>query len=90
MDTTGPSVSRPKTTWTRINRIDFGLGGLTKALTLPSLGKRDTRTNSSDQDEDLQTKKGRVEVRGSVEGSDAKISANCEGTSSHSLFSDGD
>ena len=80
VDTTGPSVSRPKTTWTRINRMDFGLGGLTKALTLPSLGKRDTRTNSSDQDEDLQTKKGTVEVRGSVEGSDAKISA---GVDSH-------
>ena len=53
VDTTRPSISMPKTTWTRINRMDFGLGGLTKALTLPSLGKRDTRTDSSDQDEDL-------------------------------------
>ena len=74
VDTTGLAISWPKTTWTRINRMDFGLGGLTKALTLPSLGKRDTRTNSNDQDEDIQTKKGRVELRGSVEGSDVKIS----------------
>ena len=62
------------------HRMDFGLGGLTKALTLPSLGKRDIRTKSSDQDEDHQTKKGRVEVRGSVEGSDAEIST---GVDSH-------
>nr|POF16014.1 hypothetical protein CFP56_75990 [Quercus suber] len=68
MDTNGPSVSRPKTTRTHINRMDFRLGGLTKALTLPSPEKRDTHTNNSDQDEDHQTKKGRVEVRGSVEG----------------------
>ena len=61
MDTNGPSSSRPRTTWTCINRMDFGLGGLARAFMLPSLGKRDTRTTSSGQDEDHQTKRGRVE-----------------------------
>ena len=31
----------PKSTWTRINRMDFGLGGFTKNLVLPMLGKRE-------------------------------------------------
>ena len=34
-------VVRPKSTWTRINRMDFGLGGFTKNLVLPTLGKRE-------------------------------------------------
>ena len=80
MDTNGPSSSRPKTTWTRINRMDFELGGLARALMLPSLGKKDTRTTSSGQDEDHQTKKGRVEGRDVVEGNDVEISA---GVDSH-------
>ena len=54
--------------------MDFGLGGLARALMLPSLGKRDTRKTSSGQDEDHQTKRGRVE------GSDVEISA---GVDSH-------
>lgn len=74
MDKTGPSSSRPRTTWTRINRMDFELGGLAKALTLPSLGKRDTRATNSRQDEDHETKRGRVE------GSDVEISV---GVDSH-------
>ncbi|KAK9998160.1 hypothetical protein SO802_017763 [Lithocarpus litseifolius] len=79
-DTNGPIFSKPKPTWTRINRMDFGLGGLARALTLPSVGKRDTCTNSSAQDEDYQSKKGRVEDRSNVEGSDTEISA---GVDSH-------
>ena len=74
LDTNGLSSSRPRTTWTCINRMDFGLGGLGRALTLPSLGKRNTRATSSEQDEDHQTKRGRVE------GSDVEISA---GVDSH-------
>ena len=31
---------KPKSTWTRFNRMDFGLGGLSKALMLPAHGKR--------------------------------------------------
>ncbi|KAK9993984.1 hypothetical protein SO802_023687 [Lithocarpus litseifolius] len=77
METNGLSLSRPKATWTRINRMDFGLGGLARALTLPSLGKRDTR---SDQDEDYQTKKGRMEGCSCREGCDVEISA---GVDSH-------
>lgn len=60
-DKLGPSSSMPKTTWTRINRMDFGLGGLARAITLPSLGKRDTRAISSRQNEEHETKRGRVE-----------------------------
>ena len=41
-DIVGPSNSKPKGTWTRINRMDFGLGGLTKAIIIPRLGKRDS------------------------------------------------
>jgi len=36
----GLSLSRPST-WTRVNRMDFGLSGFTRAITLPTLGKRD-------------------------------------------------
>ena len=56
MDELWPSFSRPKTTWTRINWMDFGLGGLAWAITLPSLGKRDTRATSSGQNEEHETK----------------------------------
>ena len=28
----GPSSVKPKFTWTRFNQMDFGLGGLSKAL----------------------------------------------------------
>ena len=31
---------KPKSTWTRFNRMDFGLGGLSKALMPPARGKR--------------------------------------------------
>ncbi|KAK9987011.1 hypothetical protein SO802_031962 [Lithocarpus litseifolius] len=72
METNGLSLSRPKATWTRINRMDFGLGGLARALTLPSIGKRDSR---SDLDEDYQTKKGRIEGCSCREGCDVEISA---------------
>nr|POF00459.1 hypothetical protein CFP56_43316 [Quercus suber] len=59
-DEVGLSTTRPKTTWTRINRMDFGLGGLTRAITLSSLGKRDVRETSSGQVEDHEAKRGRV------------------------------
>ena len=37
---------RPKSTWTRINRMDFGLSGFTKNLVLPTLGKREAPHNA--------------------------------------------
>ena len=60
MDDFGPLTTRPKTTWTRINRIDFGLGGLARAITLPSLGKRDVKETSSGQFEEHEAKRVRV------------------------------
>ena len=35
----GPNGVKPKSSWTRFNRMDFGLGGLQKVL-LPSNGKK--------------------------------------------------
>ena len=36
----GPGPVKPKSTWTRFNQTDFGLGGLSKAMQLPTRGKR--------------------------------------------------
>ena len=35
---------KPKSTWTRFNRMDFRLEGLSKALMLPTRGKRNNET----------------------------------------------
>ena len=59
-DDFGPFTTRPKTTWTHINRMDFGLGGLARAITLPSLRKRDVRETSNRQIDEHETKRGRV------------------------------
>uniref|UniRef100_A0A7N2LJS9 DUF4283 domain-containing protein n=1 Tax=Quercus lobata TaxID=97700 RepID=A0A7N2LJS9_QUELO len=56
----GPLTTRPNTTWTCINRMDFGLEGLDRAITLPSLGKRDVRETSSGQFEEHEAKRRRV------------------------------
>lgn len=42
----GPTLSKPKTTWIRINMMDFGLSWLSRALTLPTLGKSDSPQES--------------------------------------------
>lgn len=39
----GFRLTKPKSTWTRINRMDFGLGEISKAFKLPSLGKRNSK-----------------------------------------------
>ena len=36
---------KPKSTWTRINRMDFGHGGLSKAFMLPTRAKRSNDSN---------------------------------------------
>ena len=36
-----PSSVKSKSMWTRINRMDFGLGGLARAISISRLGKRD-------------------------------------------------
>nr|POE54708.1 hypothetical protein CFP56_27785 [Quercus suber] len=40
LEMVAPSFVKPKSTWTRFNRMDFGLGGLSKALHMPTRGKR--------------------------------------------------
>ena len=59
-DQTGPMQLKPKNTWTRMNRMDFGLSGLTKSITLPGLGKRDVRERQGMQIEEQTLKKGRL------------------------------
>ena len=56
----GPSNYKPKGTWTRINRMNFGLGGFTKAIMLPGLGKRDSREVHGVQIEEQNFKKGKL------------------------------
>ena len=60
LDQTGPMQPKPKITWTRMNRMDFGLSGLTKSITLPGLGKRDVRERQGMQIEEQTAKKGRL------------------------------
>ena len=54
------SNTKPKTTWTRINIIDFGLNGLARAITLPTLGKRDMRDTVGEQIDESKNKRGKV------------------------------
>lgn len=55
---------KPKSTWTRINHMDFGLGGLFKAFMLPTRGKRS-------KDSDLE--EGQCEILGSRETKCARV-----------------
>nr|POE84162.1 hypothetical protein CFP56_40039 [Quercus suber] len=43
----GPIISKPKSTWTRIVRMDFGLGNTLKAAEVLVLGKRMSAQNTS-------------------------------------------
>ena len=60
LDQTGPMQLKPKNTWTRMNRMDFGLSGLTRTITLPGLGKRDVREREGMQIEEQNAKRGRL------------------------------
>ena len=60
LDQNRPIHLKPKNTWTRMNRMDFGLSGLTKSITLPGLGKRDVRERQGMQIEEQTLKKGRL------------------------------
>ena len=66
----GLNAMKPKSSWTRFNRMDFGLGGLQNVL-LPSIGKRqcpsDLEGNQSSMEE-----KGRIK-RGKFENEEATI-----------------
>ena len=46
-DCNGPSVLKTQAKWTRFNLMDFVLSGVTKALYLPTLGKRGVQLNKS-------------------------------------------
>ena len=45
-----------------MNRMDFGLSGLTKSITLLGLGKRDAREREGLQNEEQNAKRGRLSV----------------------------
>nr|POE96733.1 hypothetical protein CFP56_43459 [Quercus suber] len=56
----GPNNFGPKGTWTQINRMEFGLGGPTKPITLPALGKRNTHAVQEEQMDVQDTKRSDV------------------------------
>lgn len=60
MDGAGLSNFKPKSTWTQFNRMEFGLGGVARAITLPTLGKRDMRDDVGKQVDETQQKRGKV------------------------------
>ena len=72
MDEVGLSNYKPKPTWIRFNRMEFGLGGLARAITLPTLGKRDTRDEVSEQVDENEHKRRKVVNKG---GSSKDLSA---------------
>lgn len=39
-ESSGPRLSEVQGTWTRLDHMDFGLSDFTKALNLPTLGKK--------------------------------------------------
>ena len=44
----GLGLTKPKSTWTRINRMDFGFGEISKAFKLPTLGKRNSKLDAGE------------------------------------------
>ena len=56
----GPTNVNPKGSWTRVNRINFGLGGFSKTIILPGLGKRESREPYEGQAEEQICKKGKL------------------------------
>ena len=70
----GPSSLKPKNTWTRINRMDFGLGGLARAISLPVLGKRGLKDGEVGQYKEQNTKRGKiVENEGNIFDISARV-----------------
>ena len=66
----GPNAVKPKSSWTRFNRMDFGLGDLQKVL-LPSNGKRPLPANF-DGNLNIKGEEGRTK-RGKVENEEASV-----------------
>ena len=66
LDEAGLPNFKPKSTWTRFNRMEFGLSGLARAITLPTLGKRDIRDDVGEQVDGNERKRGKVVNAGGV------------------------
>ena len=75
LDKDGPSTFKSKGTWTQFNRMEFGLGGFTKAITIPGLRKRSSHEMHEGQVDVQATKRGKV---GSDDGSSDFILARVE------------
>ena len=76
----GPNVVKPKSSWTRFNRMDFGLGDLQKVL-LPSNGKRPLPVEM-DRNQNTKGKEGRTK-RGKFENEEAFIINGLAGVDDH-------
>ena len=76
LDKNEPINLRPKGMWTRINRMEFGLGEPTKASTIHALGKRNSHEMQEGQVDIQDAKRGKM---GSDDGSIDYISARVEG-----------
>uniref|UniRef100_A0A7N2MUN9 DUF4283 domain-containing protein n=1 Tax=Quercus lobata TaxID=97700 RepID=A0A7N2MUN9_QUELO len=77
LEVPGPSFVKPKSTWTRINRMDFGLGGLARAIEISGLGKRELSDGEIGQYKEQRNKRSKQDE---VEGSFVDTSA---GVNSH-------
>ena len=70
LEVPGPSFVKPKSTWTTINRMDFGLGGLARAIAISGLGKRDLSDGDFEQYEEQRNKRSKQDE---VEGTSRKF-----------------
>ena len=76
----GPNASKPKSSWTRFQRMDFGLGSLQKVL-LPSNGKRPLPVDF-DGNQILKGDEGRTK-RGKLENGEAFVFERSAGVDDH-------
>ena len=74
LEVPGPSFVKPKSTWTTINRMDFGLGGLARAIAISGLGKRDLSDGDFEQYEEQRNKRSKQdEVQESFIDTSARV-----------------
>ena len=76
LEVPGLTFVKSKSTWTRINRMDFGLGSLAKAFVTSRLGKRELSDKGCEQDEQQRNKRNKQDE---VEGSLDDISVGVDG-----------
>jgi len=75
LDKIGPNNLRPKGMWTRINRMELGLGEPTKASNIHALGKRNSREVQEGQVDIQDAKRGKMD---NDDGSTDYVSARVE------------